>query len=166
MGARMRLGGLPGEGTGDALQHERVPEDRRSLVHRSGRRRPGRYRQEGSSPAREGRRRLRHRKLSRSTARPSDLVRSHHRAQRSRSPDAMARLGLEQRSDGLTSAAHPFLELERHMPKVLIADKLSPAAVAIFKERGVDADVKTGMTKEELLAVVDQYDGIALRSAT
>jgi len=52
------------------------------------------------------------------------------------------------------------------MPKVLIADKLSPAAVAIFKERGVDADNKPGMTKEELLAVVDQYDGIAIRSNT
>lgn len=52
------------------------------------------------------------------------------------------------------------------MPKVLIADKLSPAAVAIFKERGVDADVKTGLTKEELLKIVDQYDGIAIRSAT
>jgi D-3-phosphoglycerate dehydrogenase len=52
------------------------------------------------------------------------------------------------------------------MPKVLIADKLSPAAVAIFKERGVEADVKTGLTKEELLAIVDQYDGIAIRSAT
>ena len=52
------------------------------------------------------------------------------------------------------------------MPKVLIADKLSPAAVAIFKERGVDIDNKPGMTKEELLAVVDQYDGIAIRSNT
>ncbi|MGZ5936937.1 MAG: phosphoglycerate dehydrogenase [Rhizomicrobium sp.] len=52
------------------------------------------------------------------------------------------------------------------MPKVLIADKLSPAAVAIFKERGVDADVKPGLTKEELLKIVDQYDGIAIRSAT
>ena len=52
------------------------------------------------------------------------------------------------------------------MPKVLIADKLSPAAVAIFKERGVEADVKTGLTKEELLKIVDQYDGIAIRSAT
>ena len=52
------------------------------------------------------------------------------------------------------------------MTKVLIADKLSPAAVAIFKERGVDIDNKPGMTKEELLAVVDQYDGIAIRSAT
>src|SRR6202451_402281 len=52
------------------------------------------------------------------------------------------------------------------MPKVLIADKLSPAALAIFKERGVDADVKTGLTKDELLKIVDQYDGIAIRSAT
>ena len=52
------------------------------------------------------------------------------------------------------------------MPKVLIADKLSPAAVAIFKERGVEADVKTGLSKEELLNIVDQYDGIAIRSAT
>src|ERR1700729_2596194 len=52
------------------------------------------------------------------------------------------------------------------MPRVLIADKLSPAAVAIFKERGVDADVKTGLSKEELLKIVDQYDGIAIRSAT
>src|SRR5215469_10711926 len=50
------------------------------------------------------------------------------------------------------------------MPKVLIADKLSPAAVAIFKERDVDA--KTGLAKEELLKIVDQYDGIAIRSAT
>src|ERR1700744_11184 len=52
------------------------------------------------------------------------------------------------------------------MPKVLIADKLSPAAVAIFKERGVDADVRTGLSKEELLKIADQYDGIAIRSAT
>src|SRR5450631_2784011 len=52
------------------------------------------------------------------------------------------------------------------MPKVLIADKLSPAAVAIFRERGVDVDVKTGLSKEELIKIVDQYDGIAIRSAT
>jgi D-3-phosphoglycerate dehydrogenase len=56
--------------------------------------------------------------------------------------------------------------MEFPMPKVLIADKLSPAAVAIFKERGVEIDNKPGMTKEELLAVVDQYDGIAIRSNT
>jgi D-3-phosphoglycerate dehydrogenase len=52
------------------------------------------------------------------------------------------------------------------MPRVLIADKLSPAAVAIFKERGVEADVKTGLKKDELLAIIADYDGLAVRSAT
>ena len=52
------------------------------------------------------------------------------------------------------------------MPKVLIADKLSPAAVAIFQERGVEADVKTGLSKDELLKIIDQYDGLAVRSAS
>jgi len=51
-------------------------------------------------------------------------------------------------------------------PRVLIADELSPAAVAIFKERGVEVDVKTGLTKEQLIEIIDQYDGLAVRSAT
>src|SRR6202012_2490468 len=51
-------------------------------------------------------------------------------------------------------------------PRVLIADELSPAAVAIFKERGVEVDVKIGLSKDELIAIIDQYDGLAVRSAT
>jgi D-3-phosphoglycerate dehydrogenase / 2-oxoglutarate reductase len=51
-------------------------------------------------------------------------------------------------------------------PRVLIADKLSPAAVAIFAARGVEADVKTGLTKDELLKIIGDYDGLAVRSAT
>ncbi len=51
-------------------------------------------------------------------------------------------------------------------PRVLIADKLSPAAVAIFKERGVQADSKTGLSKDELLKIIGDYDGLAIRSAT
>ena len=51
-------------------------------------------------------------------------------------------------------------------PRVLIADKLSPAAVDIFRQRGVEADVKTGLTKEELLKIIGDYDGLAVRSAT
>jgi D-3-phosphoglycerate dehydrogenase len=51
-------------------------------------------------------------------------------------------------------------------PRVLIADKLSPAAVAIFKERGVTADSKPGLTKDELLKIIGDYDGLAIRSAT
>jgi D-3-phosphoglycerate dehydrogenase len=51
-------------------------------------------------------------------------------------------------------------------PRVLISDKLSPAAVAIFKERGVAVDVKPGLDKEELAKIIGDYDGLAIRSAT
>ncbi|MCB1436826.1 MAG: phosphoglycerate dehydrogenase [Rhodobiaceae bacterium] len=51
-------------------------------------------------------------------------------------------------------------------PKVLISDKLSAAAVDIFKRRGVEVDVKTGLSKEELIEIIGQYDGLAIRSAT
>ncbi len=51
-------------------------------------------------------------------------------------------------------------------PKVLISDKLSAAAVEIFKNRGVDVDIKTGLKPEELLAIIKDYDGLAIRSNT
>jgi len=51
-------------------------------------------------------------------------------------------------------------------PRVLIADKLSPAAAQIFKDRGIETDVKTGLDREQLIAVIGQYDGVAVRSAT
>ena len=50
------------------------------------------------------------------------------------------------------------------MPKVLIADSLSPAAVEIFKSRGIDADIKTGLSKDDLLKIIADYDGLAVRS--
>ena len=52
------------------------------------------------------------------------------------------------------------------MPRVLISDKLSPAAVEIFRARGIEADLKPGMTPAELRAVIGAYDGLAIRSAT
>jgi D-3-phosphoglycerate dehydrogenase len=52
------------------------------------------------------------------------------------------------------------------MPKVLISDKLSPAAVEIFKSRGVEVDQKTGLSEDELLKIIGDYDGLAIRSAT
>lgn len=52
------------------------------------------------------------------------------------------------------------------MVKVLISDKMSPHAERIFKERGVDVDVTTGMTPDELKACIGDYDGLAIRSAT
>lgn len=52
------------------------------------------------------------------------------------------------------------------MPKVLISDKLSQNAVDVFAAHGVDADVKIGLSAEELQAIIGAYDGLAIRSAT
>jgi len=54
------------------------------------------------------------------------------------------------------------------MPKVLISDALSPAAVQIFKERGVEVDFQPalGKDKEKLAELIGNYDGLAIRSAT
>src|ERR1700761_3008835 len=51
-------------------------------------------------------------------------------------------------------------------PRVLISDKLSPAAVAIFQERGVIVDSKPGIDKDELAKIIGEYDGLAIRSNT
>ncbi|GAB1583211.1 phosphoglycerate dehydrogenase [Phyllobacterium phragmitis] len=53
-------------------------------------------------------------------------------------------------------------------PRVLVSDKLSTTAVQIFKDRGVEVDYlpDLGKDKEKLLEVIDQYDGLAIRSAT
>ena len=54
------------------------------------------------------------------------------------------------------------------MPKVLISDALSPAAVQIFKDRGIEVDFQPalGKDKEKLAGAVGNYDGLAIRSAT
>src|SRR5690606_33154929 len=54
------------------------------------------------------------------------------------------------------------------MPRVLVSDKLSPTAVQIFKDRGVEVDYlpDLGKDKDALLAAIPQYDGLAIRSAT
>ena len=53
-------------------------------------------------------------------------------------------------------------------PKVLISDALSPAAVQIFKDRGVEVDFQPdlGKDKDKLAAIIGNYDGLAIRSAT
>ncbi len=52
------------------------------------------------------------------------------------------------------------------MPKVLISDKLSETAVAILKDRGLDVDFRPGLPAEELIQILGDYDGLAIRSAT
>ncbi|HWA48018.1 MAG TPA: phosphoglycerate dehydrogenase [Dongiaceae bacterium] len=52
------------------------------------------------------------------------------------------------------------------MAKVLIADELSPAAVQVFRQRGVEVDEKIGLKPKELRDIIGNYDGLAVRSAT
>ena len=51
-------------------------------------------------------------------------------------------------------------------PKVLIADELAPEAVKIFKDRGIEVDEKVGLKPKELIPIIGNYDGLAVRSAT
>jgi len=51
--------------------------------------------------------------------------------------------------------------------KILVSDNLSKLGVEILqKESGIDVDVKTGLSKEELIKIIPEYDGLIVRSAT
>lgn len=52
------------------------------------------------------------------------------------------------------------------MPKVLISDRLSELAIKIFKQRKIDVDFEPGLSPEDLIARIPDYDGLAVRSAT
>ena len=52
------------------------------------------------------------------------------------------------------------------MPKVLISNKLHQNAVDIFAAHGVEMDVKTGLSPQEMQSIIGLYDGLAIRSAT
>ena len=53
-------------------------------------------------------------------------------------------------------------------PRVLISDKLSPTAVQIFKDRGLDVTFEPdlGKDKDRLHKMIPDFDGLAIRSAT
>ncbi|MCW5206087.1 phosphoglycerate dehydrogenase [Desulfobulbus sp. F5] len=50
--------------------------------------------------------------------------------------------------------------------KVLISDNLAPIGEKILREAGLEVDVKTGLPPEELKAIIGEYDGLVIRSAT
>ena len=52
------------------------------------------------------------------------------------------------------------------MPKVLISDKLSPAAVAVFEARSIEVTMKPGLSPAELREIIGEFDALAIRSAT
>ncbi|MBX7254344.1 MAG: phosphoglycerate dehydrogenase [Candidatus Promineofilum sp.] len=53
------------------------------------------------------------------------------------------------------------------MHRILVSDKLGAAALERLKEHAdMSVDVKTGLSKEELLAVIPDYDALIVRSGT
>jgi len=52
------------------------------------------------------------------------------------------------------------------MARILIADELSPRALEIFRDRGLEVDVNIGLKKPDLMKIIGGYDGLAVRSAT
>jgi D-3-phosphoglycerate dehydrogenase len=53
-------------------------------------------------------------------------------------------------------------------PRVLISDALSDTAVNVFRDRGIEVEFqpKLGPDKEKLAAMIGEFDGLAIRSAT
>lgn len=52
------------------------------------------------------------------------------------------------------------------MKKVLISDNISSKCVEILKDAGLEVDIKTGLKPEELKAIIGEYSGLVIRSAT
>ena len=50
--------------------------------------------------------------------------------------------------------------------KVLISDNISPKGVEILKNAGLEVDIQTGMSPQELKAKIGPYHGLIIRSAT
>ncbi len=50
--------------------------------------------------------------------------------------------------------------------RVLISDKMNPLAGEIFQKNGIEVDFKPGLSSDELLAIINDYDGLAVRSST
>lgn len=50
--------------------------------------------------------------------------------------------------------------------RVLVSDSLSEKGIEILKSSGMSVDVNTKLSKDELLKVIGDYDGLVVRSAT
>ena len=52
------------------------------------------------------------------------------------------------------------------MPKILISDALSNLANEVFERNNIEVDTQTDLTTNELKDIINQYDGLVVRSAT
>lgn len=52
------------------------------------------------------------------------------------------------------------------MAKVLVSDPVAAEGVAILRRAGLEVDVRPGLTKDELIQIIGEYDALAVRSET
>lgn len=50
--------------------------------------------------------------------------------------------------------------------KVLISDNLAPVGARILRTAGLGVDIKAGLSPDELMKIIPEYDGLVIRSAT
>ncbi|HIP25960.1 MAG TPA: hypothetical protein EYG81_05890, partial [Archaeoglobus profundus] len=50
--------------------------------------------------------------------------------------------------------------------KVLITEPISEDAIEMMKREGLEVDVKTNLTHDELIRIISEYDAIIVRSGT
>jgi D-3-phosphoglycerate dehydrogenase len=51
-------------------------------------------------------------------------------------------------------------------PRVLISDSMSSQAVGVFEDRGVDVVASSKLSETELLDMIGDFEGLAIRSST
>ena len=52
------------------------------------------------------------------------------------------------------------------MPKVLISDSMSNVAQKIFEKHNIKTETKTGLSEEEIINIISEYEALIVRSAT
>ena len=50
--------------------------------------------------------------------------------------------------------------------KVLVSDPISDEAIKAMKDAGLKVDIKTGLSEDELIKIIPNYDAIVVRSQT
>src|SRR6266851_5319657 len=102
---------------------------------------------------------MRRRDCASGAVRPSSVPMSRRSPSGSIGPSPRARMQSQRQRDACETIM---------VPKVLISDALSPAAVQIFKDRGVEVEFQPtlGGDKEKLAHLIGGFEGLAIRSAT
>jgi D-3-phosphoglycerate dehydrogenase len=70
------------------------------------------------------------------------------------------------RQYGPTSVSGACLANKGEIMKVLISDNLAPVGAQILLDSGLEVDIKTGLSPEELKSIISEYEGLVIRSAT